>query len=369
MGSHGHRWTRRAFLASGIAASAPGQSGKAGIFPTEWRRYRDPSTEFEVLRLTDPAYSSFLPAFYGHAIARHGGFLLFWSDRGSGPQAFRMELKTGEFRQLTTAAALDGATLTLLPDEHTFCYFDGNALQQMILSSLKSREVYRVPEGWKRTDGASLSDDGVNVMFAEAREGTCRLRVVSRARGIVQTVTETSWTMTHPLMHPRRSQILYRQGDEALWLVNTDGRQNRKLKLADGRVGVARWSPGGKSVLYLNLPDDKTQLHAIREHFPDQNQDKLISKTSQFAHFGWNSNSSVFVGASANKASPHLLLLARAARTELALCEHKASDPYQVAPVFAPDSQRIYFQSDRHGKPAIYAVRVERWVEKTESEA
>ena len=142
----------------------------------------------------------------------------------------------------------------------------------------------------------------------------------------------------------RRSQILYRQGDEALWLVNTDGRQNRKLKLADGRVGVARWSPGGKSVLYLNLPDDKTQLHAIREHFPDQNQDKLLSKTSQFAHFGWNSNSSVFVGASANKASPHVLLLARAARTELALCEHKASDPYQVAPVFAPDSQRIYFQ-------------------------
>ena len=127
------------------------------------------------------------------------------------------------------------------------------------------------------------------------------------------------------------------------------------------------WSPGGRSVLYLNLPDDKTQLHAIREHFPDQNQDKLIGKTSQYAHFGWNSNSSVFVGASENKALAHLLLMARAARTELALCEHKASDATQVAPVFAPDSQRVYFQSDRHGKPAIYSIAVDRLVEKTES--
>ena len=48
--------------------------------------------------------------------------------------------------------------------------------------------------------------------------------------------------------------MLYRQGDEALWLVNTDGRQNRRLKLADGRVGPANWAPDGKTVLYLNFP-------------------------------------------------------------------------------------------------------------------
>jgi oligogalacturonide lyase len=37
-----------------------------------------------------------------------------------------------------------------------------------------------------------------------------------------------------------------------------------------------------------------------------------------------------------------------------------------VAPVFAPDSQRIYFQSDRDGKPALYCMHAEKLVERTE---
>jgi oligogalacturonide lyase len=50
------------------------------------------------------------------------------------------------------------------------------------------------------------------------------------------------------------------------------------------------------------------------------------------------------------------------------LCEHKASNPARVAPIFSPDSQRIFFQSDRHGKPAIYAMNVERLVSETDAE-
>ena len=43
-----------------------------------------------------------------------------------------------------------------------------------------------------------------------------------------------------------------------------------------------------------------------------------------------------------------------------------AGHPDTVAPVFSPDSQRLYFQSDRDGKPAVYCIHVERLVEKTE---
>ena len=116
------------------------------------------------------------------------------------------------------------------------------------------------------------------------------------------------------------------------------------------------------------MPDDPTQLNAIREQTPDANTDKMVAKTSQFAHFGFNRDTSVFVGASRNKASPTVLLLLRVTRREFSLCEHKASRPEMTAPIFAPDSQRIYFVSDRHGKPAIYAMHVEKLVEKTEIE-
>ena len=68
-------------------------------------------------------------------------------------------------------------------------------------------------------------------------------------------------------------------------------------------------------------------------------------------------------------ASPTVLIMLRLTRRELTLCEHRAHHPETVAPRFAPDAQRIYFQSDLHGKPALYSVHVERLVEKIEGDA
>jgi Tol biopolymer transport system component len=177
---------------------------------------------------------------------------------------------------------------------------------------------------------------------------------------------EAPFAISHPIARPLRAQILYRQGDEALWLVNSDGQQNRRLKLAPGRIGPANWAPDGRTLLYLHFPDDPTQLNAIREHIPDTNTDRLVARTSQFVQFGFNRDTSVFVGASRNTASPTILLLLRVTRREFTLCEHKTSHPADAAPRFSPDSQRIYFQSDRDGKPAIYSVHVEKLVEKTD---
>jgi len=211
----------------------------------------------------------------------------------------------------------------------------------------------------------SVAPDGMHAIFAERRGQGWRLRMVTLAQGAARTVVEAPVEMGDPIARPRRAQILYRQADEALWLVDSDGKQNRRLKLAAGRVGPANWAPDGKTILYLNIPEDRTQLNAIREYAPDTASDKLVAKTSQFVHFGFNRDTSVFVGASRNAASPVVLILLRTTRRELTLCEHKASHPETVAPVFAPDSQRIYFQSDRDGQPAIYCMHVENLVEKT----
>ncbi|MBV9746550.1 MAG: PD40 domain-containing protein, partial [Acidobacteriia bacterium] len=43
--------------------------------------------------------------------------------------------------------------------------------------------------------------------------------------------------------------------------------------------------------------------------------------------------------------------------------------PERVSPMFSPDAQRIYFQSDRHGKQALYALHVERLVERIEEDS
>jgi len=362
------RATRRTLLATLATSALHGQTEKGRSIPSEWKRYSDPATEFEVYRLTDPAHTSQLPAYYNRTFSRRGGFLLFSNDRTGSRQAFRMDLKSGECRQLTHCENLDGASLTLLPDDRTFCLFDGSSLRQVILGTARDREVYRVEEGWTRGPGASVTGDGVSAILSEVRDQTSRLRRINVGTGAATTVIETPFPAAHPVARPRRAQILYRQNDEALWLVNLDGKQNRRLKTApDGAIGAAFWSPNGRTVLYLHIPDDRTKLIAIREHTPDENLDKPVSPTSQFAHFGSNGDTSVFVGASRNRTSPHILILLRMTRRELTLCEHRSSDPSTVTPIFSPDSQRVFFQSDRDGKQALYRVQVERFVEETVS--
>jgi len=363
--------TRRFFFASGLAAVAASAADgtKGNSFPSVSKRFADAATDLEVYRLTDPAYSSTLPPYYCRSIARNNAWMLYCSERDGSPQAFRIDLKTGATKQLSEATDLDGSTLTLTPDNRSFCYFAGRSLYVSNLATLKERELYKVPDGWERGEGLTAGPDGTHVTFVERQGDGSRIRMVPLfVPGGARTVLSSPFSTSVPIHRPMRAQILYRQGDEGLWLTNSDGQQNHQLKLAPGRIGPANWGPDGKTILYLNIPDDKTQLNNIREYTPDTNTDKLVAKTSQFVNFGFNKDSSVFVGASRNVASPTVLILLRITRRELTVCEHKASHPEAVNPMFSPDSQRLYFQTDREGKSTIYCMHVEKLIEKTESE-
>ena len=361
------RWTRRSVLCGIAGMTLPAATQNRASLPSESVRYTDPATEFSVVRLTNPDYSSALPPYSSDAAGRSGASLIYSSDRTGAWQVYRMDLKTGQSQQLTEAAALDTSSVCQLFDERSICYFDGPSLRQTNLATLRAREVYRVPEGWSRGRGLCFSGDGINAVFVEAQERVWRLRILGLAKGDAATAAEAPEPIANPIPRPRRAGILYRRGEDALWLVNYDGRDNRRLKTTAGGLGQSDWSPDGRSVLYLRFPLEADKLNEIREHVPDSNSDQLISTTSQFVSFCHNSDASVFAGASSSKAAPYILILLRMTHRELALCEHRSSDPASVAPMFSADSQRVHFQSDRHGKPAIYAIRVDRLVEKTET--
>jgi len=228
--------------------------------------------------------------------------------------------------------------------------------------------LYRLEAGYLAGRGLHLSDDGLYAALVEEQAGTGRVRLITMRTGSAVTVTESAEAISDPMPRPRRAGLVYRRGNDELWVVNFDGAQNRKLRLAPGGVGPAFWSADGRAVLYLNLPSDKTQLHNIREFTPDTNEDRLVANTTQFIALSANADSSVFVGASGSKASPYVLLLVRSVKRELTLCEHRASNPAETNPVFSPNSQRIFFQSDRDGKMAIYAMAVDRLVSETETD-
>jgi oligogalacturonide lyase len=346
--------SRRWFLASFPAVCLGQTSGKGRILPSAFKRYADPATEFPVQRMTDPAHESILAA---HGVSRHG--FLICASNGSGKQeAYRIELKSGQQKQLTDSADLKPHSLSLLSDERSIVYLDGENLVTANLASLRTREVCKT----SGAVGVAMSDDGQYAIVAESR----RLQLVSMSKGSAETIVESEEEISDPLPRPKRASVLYRRGG-GLWLANHDGKQNYRLRVAEGGIGPALWSPDGRSVYYLSYPEDTHKLHALREFIPDSNEDKAVANTSQFVGIGRNSDASVFAGASGSKASPYVLLLVRTVKRELTLCEHRATDPAMVCPVFAPNSQRVFFVSDRHGKPAIYSIAVEKLVEETET--
>jgi len=168
------RFTRRSLLAAGLELPLSGQVKKGTEFPAESKRYADPSTELEVFRLTDPEHTSTLPAYYNRATTRNSGTLLFCSDRSGSQQAFRMDLKTAQMRQLTDAKGFDGSSLTLTPDNRSFCYFAGRVLWISNLTSLRERKLYEIPEGWERCPGMSVGPAGTHAIFGERKSDTSR---------------------------------------------------------------------------------------------------------------------------------------------------------------------------------------------------
>lgn len=358
--------TRRLFLTA-VAATGYGADLNP-VYPSEWRRYADPATEFEVLRLTDPSRESYLSRPYNRTISRRGGFLLYTTDRGNGLALLRMDLKSGQSHEIARDEAIVPGSPALSQDEKSCFYVAKGGVFSANLNNGKSRRAYSIPEGFVAGDGFSVSEDALNAFLIErSPAGRHRLMVISLRGGPAVAAAESQEPISDPAPRPHRTGVLYRRGQE-IWLVNYDGTQNRRLRVASGGTGPALWSPDARQVVYLNYPEDRTQLNSVREMTPDTNEDRMVAATTQFVGFGLNGDGSVIAGASGSKASPYVLLLLRSVRRELTLCEHHSSDATRVCPVFAPDSRRLYFQSDRHGKLAIYSINVEKLVAATEVE-
>ena len=294
----------------------------------------------------------------------HG--LLYASDLTGAWQAFWMDLKKRRFRQLTDATGLDIDSLSLMTNERGVYYCDEAGVHESEMGGVKkARDIYRTPAGWTKTPGVSYNDVNTHAAFVESNAGMQRLRLLDLAKGTATTLMETPEELGDPLFRPRHTSLLYRQ-QAGVQQVGFDGAQNKPVPLAEGDTPHFQWALDGHALLYLNRPTDPAKLTALREWTPESNADALVANTSQFVRFQANPNASVFIGSSGSKASPYILLLTRAGKRELTLAEHRAGDARLTAPQFAPNSQAILFTSNRHGKPAIYWIPVDKLVTETD---
>jgi oligogalacturonide lyase len=351
--------TRRAMLVllpATLAAQTRGRSIKPRARPLpsvgEFVRYADPSTETPVVRLTSLASSSLLPAPSNRFVSVKERFLLFSSDRTGKFAPFKVDLRSGLLHQVAETSKLSPLSLSLAPHERSLYFIDAGELKEADLMRPKVE---------------TLTDTVASFSAGPAGSGVFVVR-----GGKLQHVNGREITT---LAEDVSDECLARPGAEAgclfvrhqadgmreFWCASLHG---QPVLVAGGRISDPYWTPQGQSIIFLrDVSRGDTLFSEIHEVAASGGTESLVTPTSQFAAFSPNGDGSVFVGASRSKAQPDVMLLLRSGHSEMTLCEHRASHPAQVCPVFSPDARRVYFQSDRQGKPAIYSVNVELLVE------
>ncbi len=357
--------TRRVFMALAPAIAAAQESGKGQALPPEKLRYLDRATEFPVTRLTSPEHETWMPFSPEGGISRRSDAALVASSRPGRQELLWLSLATGDSRILSNAASLDPHSMALTSDDRWVVYADGDQLIALQRNNLREQVLTRFSPGSALSGGVAASPDRLTLFFIESAGSGARIKSVRLRPGPVQTLAESEEPVAELAPNPRRALIAWRTRAGVVLVGGLDGSKPRDVESPDGRVLQFHWARDGQSILYLLEPADKSKLVEIREQQVDSRADALVAKTSQFACFAPNSNGSAFVGASRSKASPHILLLLRATKREFTLCEHGDPDPAACRPVFTPDSQSVVFNSQMHGKRAVYIAAVEKLIEKT----
>lgn len=328
---------------------------KPGVEKT---KFLDPGTEAELFRVTDPnVAASFLPPPHQAIFSRRGHFLLYAREQSGERQAWSLDLKSWRNRKLTSARSLDPESLTLTDDEKVLAYIDGNTL----LAGPPGRGAKKLHEFGEKP-GTGLGATAREIFAADGR----RLLSIPLTGGEAQLILESKAPIEYPMAQPGGSLVAY-ISEGGLWVVPRTGGPAKRLPTPEtGRVTQARWTANGASLLYL-LSAGAGRPVSLEEIGPNGGAAVRIANTSQYASVTATNDGSVFFGASGSKAGPIIFLMLRQNRRELALCEHGAKDPALARVAVSPDSQHLFFHSDREGKSALYMLDLEKLVEKPEA--
>lgn len=302
----------------------------------EFILFLDRLTENPVARLTTPSYAAFLARPEYKCVSKDRKYLWCASDRSGSMAIHRIDLKNGSVQHVVDAPQIASGCFSL--DSNRLLFLDGSDLREVGASGGQPKTVANGIDAFTVTHGI------VATISANKLQNNSGQTVTTEAESPL-------------LLSPNGDACLFARASGAEYWVSSLDPTAKPVRVAQGQISSPAWSADSTTVFFLRTSNSGgVSLSAVsvrdRREIP-------VGPTSKYAVFSCNSDDTVFVGASASRAQPLISVLLHATGRELPLCEHRTSSPASANPIFSPDNRRVYFQSDREGKSAIYSVNTE----------
>jgi TolB protein len=228
----------------------------------------------------------------------------------------------------------------------------------------------KAPAGPYDSAWPQFSPDGRSIVFASTRQDDDFEIYVMRADGSrVTRLTRTPGRDAHPIFSRDGKRILFQSpraagpevGPEAvdLYVMDTDGKNQRPLIAAPGFDGVPSLSKDGRTLAYQHGTPEGDGVH-WEIHFadPDGNNDRTLTAnpwSSQVPVFDPNGGRIVLHANPETLNQVFLMDLKTHALVPLASGAYGSSE----VPSFSPDGRTVAFTSTRDGPRDLYRVEVD----------
>lgn len=374
---------------------------KGKKIPLSFRRYHDPDTGHEILRLTPPHIICHRNYFYQKCFTQDGRHLLFGGEFEGHRNYYLLDLERQMATQLTEGAGDNTFGGFLSQDDRSLWYVkDQRELRRVDLESLEEHRVYDVDEQWvaygtwvanstctklvgieiKKSDWRPLDTwQAFRDFFFTAPE--CRLITIDLQTGEQRTLLQEKRWLGHPIYRPNDDSTVAfcHEGprdviDARMWLINEDGSGLRKVRQHEDNESFTHefWVPDGSALYYVahNEGDAHRYLWKADPHTLENTRLRAIPPCS---HLMSNHDGTLVVGDGAPHKTgdvdlndPYIWLFDLEKNTQRPLCRHDSSwkvldNDRQVThphPSFTPDNQWVLFSSDNEGMPALWLARV-----------
>lgn len=201
--------------------------------------------------------------------AGESGQIAFISDRSGNPEIYIINSDGSGVRQLTSNGRVNRSPVWS-PGGDKIAFSSGTSGQSDIyVMNADGTEQTRLTDGSSDNLTPTWSPDGNKIAFATLIAGGYQIQVMDADGTNVAQLTDTSSTIANlaPKWSPDGRSILFYstrdQGDAEIYVMDSDGSDQRRVTLSPDSDGSPAWSPDGLTIAFDSRRSADTEIYRM----------------------------------------------------------------------------------------------------------